>query len=120
MLSSRLIACATLLAPGAWYPTKVPSWPSTISTAIPVRKPTITEWETKRVRLPRRSSPAAICRAPISTTSRNRACSRSAPSQRDTSCPAAIAAALVVVTSISCVLAKRPPAMGPTRLAYRP
>jgi hypothetical protein len=34
--------------------------------------------------------------------------------------PAASAAALVVVTSISCVLVVRPPAIGPAIDAYRP
>jgi hypothetical protein len=86
-------------------------------TDTPVRKPVITEWLTKRVNRPRRSRPAAIMTAPARSVSRNSAPGRSDGSRFSSAEPAASAAALVVVITISLVLAVRPPATGPAKLA---
>ena len=89
-------------------------------TATPLRKPIITEWLTNRVNRPSRSSPAAIIAAPAMSVRRNSAAGRSSGLRFSTADPAASAAALVVVITISLVLALSPPATGPAKLAYRP
>ena len=81
-------------------------------TATPLRKPIITEWLTKRVKRPSRSSPAATIAAPAMSVSRNSAPGRSSGLRSSSAEPAASAAALVVVITISLVLAVRPPATG--------
>ena len=88
--------------------------------ATPVRKPIITECDTNRTYRPRRRIEATTIRAPANSVSSRRAALRSWAGTPASTEPAAKAAALVVVTTIRRVLEKRPPAIGPTRLAYNP
>src|SRR6478609_7244069 len=89
-------------------------------TATPVRKPSITEWDTNRVYRPRRRIPATTKNPPASSVSRVSAPARWASSTTATPDPAASDAALVVVMTISWVLEPNPPINGPIALAYRP
>ena len=84
---------------------------------MPMMKPVITEYETKRVNFPNRSRPNIACKAPINTTMRNRAVSRASPCRPPRACPAESEAALVVTMIISRVLEMMPPAIGPTMQA---
>ena len=103
--------------PSASAPVRSGIWPAMMLTATPLRKPIITEWLTKRVKRPRRSSPAATIAAPAMSVSRNSAAGRSSGLRSSSADPAASAAALVVVITISLVLALSPPAIGPAKLA---
>jgi hypothetical protein len=91
--------------------------PAMMFTATPLRKPIITEWLTKRARRPRRSRPAATIAAPAIRVRRNSAAGRSSGLRLSTAEPAARAEALVVVITMSLVLALSPPATGPAKLA---
>lgn len=85
--------------------------------ATPVRNPIITECDTKRVNRPSLSMPASTIKAPPMITIRNRDAGRSASSTVASTDPAARAEAVVVVITIRRVLALRPPATGPAKLA---
>ncbi len=89
-------------------------------TAMPVRKPIITEYETNRVYRPRCTMPAATSTMPTMITSSGIAAGRSFGGTPCNAEPAASAAADVVVITIRRVLELRPPAIGPAKLAYRP
>ncbi len=106
-----------LTRPVASTPHRSAICPNTMLTATPVRNPIITEWETNRVKRPRRSSPATIITAPATRVSHTNASSRSADATPARADPAASAAALVVVITMSRVLADSPPAIGATKLA---
>jgi hypothetical protein len=110
-------AFSSARSPVALAPRRSGIWPKTMFTATPVRKPIITENETNRVNRPRRRRPAASITAPASTVSMNSASGRSAALKPSTADPAASAAAVVVVITISRVLAVSPPAIGPAKLA---
>jgi hypothetical protein len=86
-------------------------------TATPERNPIITEFGTNLVYRPNRATPAAIMSAPASTVRRNSARGRSASATVVTAEPAASAAALVVVITMSRVLEVSPPPIGPKTLA---
>ena len=113
-------AFCTAIDPSASVPARSGIWPAMMLTETPVRNPIITEKLTKRVNRPRRSRPAAIITAPAISVSRNSAAGRSSGLKFSTADPAASAAALVVVMTMSLVLAVRPPATGPAKLAYKP
>lgn len=89
-------------------------------TATPLRNPVRTDTETKRVKRPQRSAPAPIIITPASADSTNSASGRSALEKSPNAEPAANAAAVVVVTTISRVLTATPPPIGPAMLAYSP
>ena len=78
-------------------------------TATPVRKPVITDCETKRVYRPSRKMPASSIAIPATIVSRNSAPGRSAELTPDSADPAASAAAPVVVTTMRWVLLDTPP-----------
>ena len=103
--------------PSASTPVKSGSWPKTMFAATPVRKPIITEWETKRVKRPSLRTPASTMRAPASITNMNNEAARSSGDNVASDEPAARAAAVVVDITISRVLDVRPPATGPAKLA---
>ena len=86
-------------------------------TATPVRKPIITECGTNRVKRPRRRTAAATISPPAIRVSRNSASDRRSAGTPATADPAASAAALVVVMTISLLLEVRPPPIGPKMLA---
>lgn len=77
----------------------------------------MTEWGTNLVDRPSRNIAAAIIRAPAITVSRNSACGRRSSGVEATAEPAASAAALVVVMTISLLLEVSPPPTGPKMLA---
>ena len=89
-------------------------------TATPVRKPVMTDCDTNRVYRPSLRIPATIIATPAMSVSRNNACGRSAGARPESAEPAASAAALVVVTTISWVLLVSPPISGPANEAYNP
>ena len=115
-----LTALASGNAPCAGAPVRSEIWPHTMLTAMPVRKPIITEYETNRVYRPRRAMPAATSTMPTMITSSGIAAGRSSGGTPCNAEPAASAAADVVVITIRRVLELRPPATGPAKLAYRP
>ena len=114
---NTLNAFAIANRPSAGAPVRSGIWPATMLTATPVRNPIITECETNRVYRPSRSSPATTISTPAIRVSRNRAAGRWSAGTAATADPAASAAALVVVITIRRVLAVRPPAVGPAKLA---
>ena len=84
---------------------------------MPPRNPTMTECDTNEVNRPSRATPAPTWNIPMSRMTRKsvsvRACPWRSPRVPDT----AMAAALVVVTIMSCDETVRPPRIGPTMLA---
>ena len=72
-LNRRSTARATRFAPSASYPLKSSSWPRMMFTPTALMKPTMTERETHRSRLPSRNIPAASITIPVRTASVNSA-----------------------------------------------
>jgi hypothetical protein len=107
----------TATDPSASAPVRSGICPAMMFTATPLRNPIITEWLTKWASRPRRSSPAATIAIPAITVRRNSAAGRSSARRPATADPAASAEALVVVITMSLVLALSPPATGPAKLA---
>ena len=67
-----------------------------------------------------RKIPANSIKTPATMTKRNNDASRLSGAMDDNVEPAARAAALVVVTTMSAELDKSPPTIGPRMLAYKP
>lgn len=114
-LKRRSSVCVMRLLPSASYPVTVGSWLRIRITAIPARKPVMTEKETKRVSRPNRNRPKMIWKTPERRTSRKSERSRS--SSPTNACPATSAVALVLVMTMSVELASSPPTIGPIMLA---
>ena len=119
-LRRRSQAFVRARSPDTSTPRRSGSWPSTMLAATPVRKPIITECGTNLVQRPSLASPARTISAPAISVSRKRARPRVSAGTSCTADPAARAAALVVVMTISLLLEVRPPPSGPKMLAYRP
>ena len=75
----------TRLPPSAAYPVKLVSCPSTMLMPTAATKPVITEPETKRRNVPRRSTPATIITTPVTMLSVNSVRAGSARASRSTS-----------------------------------
>ncbi len=80
-----------------------------MSTATPLRKPVITEWETKRIRKPSRNRPARNWITPTSSTSTTNASARCPAGNSIITAPAATASAPVVDTFMKTELLKMAP-----------
>ena len=83
--------------------------PRTISSAMPETKPVITEWATKRIRVPIFSSPNASWNTPMSTARVTRAASFCSAGTYARASPAATDSAPVVDTFMKTELVKRAP-----------